>query len=273
MAPNLESWRSNASNGGSYVPYLLASKAQSRDLVLGIGIGISLRGPGDERHHRHLHRRNLHERYPFLNHSSCPRCFPGSQYSRGLSRADAEQVTITKPVTIEGIAASNGALAQIILPIGYTQNATLTDADGNLIAAVAQVYVHNVSGGSVNLSNLQVNGMGFGDDADFFVGIFYEGSSGTINQVITTSQNDNSGSSVTGFGMWIQGGSSKPSVTVENSSMHDFTQCGIYAVGTTTAPDLTVTIKNNNISSVRPRSSPTTRLWRRERIPRSAAMS
>jgi hypothetical protein len=91
--------------------------------------------------------------------------------------------------------------------------------------------------------------MGFGDDADFFVGIFYEGSSGTINQVITTSQNDNSGSSVTGFGMWIQGGSSKPSVTVENSSMHDFTQCGIYAVGTTTAPDLTVTIKNNNISS------------------------
>jgi hypothetical protein len=161
----------------------------------------------------------------------------------------AEQVTITKPVTIEGIAASNGALAQIILPIGYTQNATLTDADGNLIAAVAQVYVHNVSGGSVNLSNLQVNGMGFGDDADFFVGIFYEGSSGTINQVITTSQNDNSGSSVTGFGMWIQGGSSKPSVTVENSSMHDFTQCGIYAVGTTTAPDLTVTIKNNNISS------------------------
>ena len=53
----------------------------------------------------------------------------------------AEQVTITNPVTIEGIAASNGALAQIILPNDYGQNATLTDADGDLIAAVAQVYV------------------------------------------------------------------------------------------------------------------------------------
>jgi len=27
---------------------------------------------GDERRHGHLHRRNLRERYPFLNHSSCP---------------------------------------------------------------------------------------------------------------------------------------------------------------------------------------------------------
>jgi hypothetical protein len=124
-----------------------------------------------------------------------------------------------------------------------------TDADGDLIAAVAQVYVNNVSGGSVNLTNLQVNGMGYGSAADFFVGIFYEGSLGTINQVITSSQNNNSATNVTGFGMWIQGGSSKPSVTVENSSMHDFTQCGLYAVGTTTAPDLTVTIKNNNVSS------------------------
>jgi Right handed beta helix region len=49
--------------------------------------------------------------------------------------------------------------------------------------------------------------------------------------------------------MWILGGSSKPSVTVENSSVHDFTGVGILAVGDTAAPDLNVTIKNNNVSS------------------------
>jgi parallel beta-helix repeat protein len=49
--------------------------------------------------------------------------------------------------------------------------------------------------------------------------------------------------------MWIQGSSSKPSVTVENSSVHDFSGTGIFAVGETEAPDLTLTIKNNNVSS------------------------
>jgi parallel beta-helix repeat protein len=115
-----------------------------------------------------------------------------------------------------------------------------------------------VSGGPVNLTNLAVNGEGFGGvnvDTTFFVGILYQGSSGTINQVITTSQNNNAEANVTGFGMWIQGGSSKPSVTVENSSMHDFTQSAVFAVGTTTASDLTVTIKNNNVSSSAPQTS------------------
>lgn len=108
-----------------------------------------------------------------------------------------------------------------------------------------------MSGGAVNLTNLDVNGMGFGMNSTCLVGIFYEESSGRINQVITSSQTgaDTDATLVSGFGMFIQGGSSKPSVTVENSSIHDFNAGGIYAVGFSKAPDLTVTIENNNIST------------------------
>jgi len=154
----------------------------------------------------------------------------------------AAQVTITKPVTLEGVTAKNGALAQIILPDNYGANATV-DADGDVEPAVAQVYVHNVSGGDVNLTNLDVDGEGFGQNG-FFIGVLYEDSSGTINHVITAQQ---TGTGVAGWGMWIQGGSSKPSVTVENSSLQDAAG-GIFAVGETATPDLTVTIKNNFFS-------------------------
>ena len=98
-------------------------------------------------------------------------CTSGTQFSTIQSALDAspapntvkvcpgqyaEQVTITKPVTVEGITASNGALAQIMPPSGYTTNATV-DFLGTPLPAVAQVYVNNVSGGAVNLTNLDVN--------------------------------------------------------------------------------------------------------------------
>ena len=155
-----------------------------------------------------------------------------------------EQITITKPVTLEGITASNGDLAQIVPPDPTT---VTVNADGDVEAAVAQIYVNNVSGGSVNLTNLDVDGMGFGTNDVLFIGVLYENSSGTINHVITAEQTTNAEAGIAGFGMWIQGGSSKPSVTVENSSLQD-AGAGIFAVGTTTTPDLTVTIKNNFFS-------------------------
>ena len=189
-------------------------------------------------------------------------CKSGTQFSTIQSALDAspvpntvevcpgtyfEQVTISHPVTVEGIAEGNGSLAQIELPSDYTVNATV---NGGADPAIAQVYVNGVSGGSVNLTNLNVNGVGFATNDSTFIGVLYNQSSGTINQVTTSAQNTSGGATtVDGWGMWIQGGSSKPSVTVENSSVHDFTGGGILAVGETTAPDLTVTIKNNVVSS------------------------
>jgi hypothetical protein len=158
----------------------------------------------------------------------------------------AEQLLITKPVTIEGITGSGGNRAQIVLPDDNTANATLNDGGGP-IAAAAQILVTNVSGGAVNLTNLMVNGEGFGITDTLFIGIVYQNSSGTINEVITAFQNGEGATNVPGMGMWIQGGSSKPTVTVENSSIHDFNADGIFVTGTTTATDLTVTIKNNAV--------------------------
>jgi parallel beta-helix repeat protein len=191
-------------------------------------------------------------------------CKSGTQFSTIQSALDAspapntvevcpgtyfEQVAISRPVTLEGIAAGNGSLAQIELPSGYTVNASVI-AGGGSEPAIAQVYVNDVSGGAVNLTNLNVNGVGFGTDDSIFIGVLYNDSSGTINQVTTSAQNTSGGATVVdGWGMWIQGGGSKPSVTVENSSVHDFSGGGILAIGATSAPDLTVTIKNNVVSA------------------------
>jgi hypothetical protein len=189
-------------------------------------------------------------------------CKSGTQFSTIQSALDAspapdtvevcpgkyyEQIAINHPVTLEGIAAGNGALAEIILPDSYAVNATLIDIG---VPATAQIFVHNVSGGDVNLTNLKVSGEGFGLSGTYFVGILYQQSSGTINQVVTIGQNNYSASNVTGFGIYIEAVSSTQSVTVENSAINDFSQSGIFAIGATTTPDLTVTIKNNGLSTV-----------------------
>lgn len=157
----------------------------------------------------------------------------------------AEQITIDHPVTLEGITASNGAQARIVA----APFAISTTVNGGAQAA-AQIFVNHVSGGAVNLTNLQVNGLGngAGGTGDYFIGVLYQDSSGTIKQVITSNQD---GTNVIGFGMWVEGGSSNPMVTVEGCSVHDFTDYGIYSTGTTiTPPNLTLTLKNNVVSSV-----------------------
>jgi Periplasmic copper-binding protein (NosD) len=188
-------------------------------------------------------------------------CKSGTQFSTIQSALDAspapnvvevcpgqyaEQITINHPVTLEGITASNGAQARIVIPPGFAISTTVNGGD----QAAAQIFVNHVSGGAVNVTNLQVNGLGNPEGGTFvyFIGVLYQDSSGTIKQVITSNQD---GTNVIGYGMWAEGGSSNPSVTLENCSVHDFTDYGIYSTGTTIAPpNLTVTIKNNLVSSV-----------------------
>jgi len=159
-----------------------------------------------------------------------------------------EQITITKPVTLEGISEGNAAQARIVTPGGgLTINADVNTGDGVPDPAAVQIYVKNVSG-AVNLTNLEVNGIanGLSGTGSFVIGVLYQQTSGTINHVITSHQN---GQDTTGWGIFLEGGNSKPSVTVENSSLDDFSQGGIWTIGTTAAPNLTATIKNNVISS------------------------
>jgi parallel beta-helix repeat protein len=78
------------------------------------------------------------------------------------------------------------------------------------------------------------------------IGILFQQSSGTINHVITFNQN---GQNTVGWGIFLEGGSSDPSVTVENCSQYNFSQGAIWAIGTTDTPDLTAAIENNVASS------------------------
>jgi len=159
-----------------------------------------------------------------------------------------EQITITKPVTLEGISHGNDTQVRIVTPPGGLKvNASVYTGDNVLDPAAAQIYVKNASG-SVNLANLNVNGIANGQSGSgaLLIGILFQQSSGTINHVITFNQN---GQNTVGWGIFLEGGSSDPSVTVENCSQYNFSQGAIWAIGTTDTPNLRAAIENNVASS------------------------
>jgi Right handed beta helix region len=136
----------------------------------------------------------------------------------------AEQLTIINAVTLEGIATATSAEIRITSPAGgLATNATINGSD----PAAVHVFVKNATG-SVNLTNLTVDSsnnkvMPF----VFLVGVLYQHSPGTVNHVIAVHQQSNE----LGYGIYMEGGSSNPSVTVENCSVHDFDFGGIYVTG------------------------------------------
>jgi hypothetical protein len=76
------------------------------------------------------------------------------------------------------------------------------------------------------------------------VGIYYQNSSGTINRVSTQHQTGG-----VGFGIWIEGGPSNPSVTLENSAIHEFGNVGIQADAAGVGNTVTATIKSNSVNT------------------------
>jgi parallel beta-helix repeat protein len=157
-----------------------------------------------------------------------------------------EQVQITKSLTLEGISSGDTDEAIIAPPLGgLVQNAADDLGDG----IAAQVWVDNVSGGPVNISNLTVDGSGnaVASCLPLIVGIFYQNTAGTVNHVTARNQNGNR----CGVGIEAEGGSASPAVTIENNSIHDADSAGIvtetYASFST--PELTATIKGNYINN------------------------
>jgi hypothetical protein len=153
-----------------------------------------------------------------------------------------EQVEITYGVTLAGISSGNSGQAIIAPPAGgLVVNATVENGS----AAAAQVWVNGASG-PVNISDLTIDATGNGNPTAFIIGVLYQNSAGTVNHITTRYQNTNTG----GIGIWLEGGASNPSVTIENSSIHDFDYLGIAAETAHTAtPELTATIKNNTVVS------------------------
>ncbi len=158
----------------------------------------------------------------------------------------AEQLLITQPVTLTGVSSTTAGITDdgiVIIPPagGLTANATSL-ASGNPIAA--HVWVSNAA--TVNMNNLAVDSIGnnlSGCGAPDVVGILYQNSSGTLNHVVTRNQwigaSESDGGSngcQNGLGIFVQSGNSLTStVTVTNSSVHDYQKNGITGneVGTT----------------------------------------
>ena len=153
----------------------------------------------------------------------------------------AEQVTITLPLTLEGVASGTANQVLITLPsAGLVQNAVSMFGE----SVAAQVLV---DAGPVNITNIAVDGTG-GDMSctAWLAGIFYgSGSSGTVNRVRVSGQID----STCGVGIWAENAnSSGESVTVENSTVYNVDSAGIFA-GSGTTPTLTANLNNNVVNA------------------------
>lgn len=147
-----------------------------------------------------------------------------------------EQVTIKKPVTLQGVASGNSSLVTLVPPSGgLVHNATLLNGS----SAAVQILVENVSG-AVNLTNLVVDSTNNDVGGAAVVGILYMNTPGTINHMITFNVSGGTG----GFGIYLAGGSANPKVTIQNSTF-DHDETGLWLQNNSTSSELTAIIENN----------------------------
>jgi parallel beta-helix repeat protein len=138
-----------------------------------------------------------------------------------------EQVLITKALTLMGISHAGQDAVVISPPVGGMIVNT-TDQRG---AVAAQVLVQNTAG-PVLISNLTVDGKGNKYTADDLRGICYQDASGIVNHVAVRNEipNDIPTGDQSGQGILIETTNSpSASLTVENSSVHNYNKNGIVA--------------------------------------------
>jgi hypothetical protein len=150
-----------------------------------------------------------------------------------------EQVVISQPLSLVGIADSNMDEAIITIPSGGLTTITPSIFGENV---AAQVLVQ--TSGVVDITNITTDGTG-GDQAcvNWLAGIFYaSGSSGTVARVRTRNQID----TTCGVGIWAEnGGNTGEWITIQGSSVHDSDSSGI-VLGATSS--LKVDVRDNFVS-------------------------
>jgi hypothetical protein len=155
-----------------------------------------------------------------------------------------EQISISQSLTLEGIALGDSAQVVVSVPsTGLVVNA-LVNGGANLAPQIL------VISGQVNISNITVDGTGNNLNGSVqMAGIYYTpGSSGVIDHVTTRNQIDSTSPTVQGMGsgIWIENGTGiSETVTIENCSIHDFDNTGIFV----NDADLTAAINGNFINS------------------------
>ncbi len=168
-----------------------------------------------------------------------------------------EQVGIEKNLTLKGITATiagQGAnQAVITAPSGGIVANTTSLSSGYPIAA--QIWVHDAT--AVSISDVVVDGSGNNGltycGAPNLIGIYYQDASGTVNRVVTRNQTSvppNGCQSGAGLGIYVQSGDDAAhptggtsTLTVENSSVHDFQKNGI----TGNEPGTALTVTGNEV--------------------------
>jgi parallel beta-helix repeat protein len=150
----------------------------------------------------------------------------------------AEQVVISKPLTLRGVSYGNADQAVIAMP--STALVTTTSIYFGTVAAQVQV-----TAGPVKISNITVDGTpvvsGCPGNATFAI-LYSSGSSGTVNEVGTRNQNCN------GIGIGAENGSGAPeSVAIENNNIITASYMGIFACSEGSPSTLTVSIKSNYV--------------------------
>jgi hypothetical protein len=156
--------------------------------------------------------------------------------------AYAEQVTITKPLTLVGVTSGTANQVTITVPSAGLVANTMS-MFGESVAA--QVLVEGA--GPVNITNIAVDGTG-GDMSclAWLAGIFYaSGSSGMVNRVRASGQID----STCGVGIWAENANPpNQSVTIQNSTVYNVDSAGIFA-GSGSTPSLTADLNNNVVNA------------------------
>jgi parallel beta-helix repeat protein len=170
-----------------------------------------------------------------------------------------EQVSINKRLTLQGIASGTLNQAVVTAPAGGIVANTFSLATAYPIAA--QIYVHDTAR-AVAISNLTVDGSGNNGltacGVPNLVGIYYQDATGSIRNVVTRNQTSvppNGCAQGTGMGIFVQSGISlmtqaagTSTVTVQNSSVHDFQKNGITGNEVGTA----LTVSSNEVRGLGP---------------------
>jgi hypothetical protein len=161
-----------------------------------------------------------------------------------------EQVTITQPLTLQGIASNNSSRAVITINPNGSLVPNVTSIIGESL--YAQLLVQSVNPvGPVNIIGITVDGTGGPQqgctDASGFAGVFYaSGTTGTVNEVTARNYIDCG----LGAGIWVENGAGPTqSITVENSSVRNMDGPGINDVSDQNPATITATIKGNFVTS------------------------
>jgi hypothetical protein len=154
----------------------------------------------------------------------------------------AEQVEITRPLTLTGVASGNMGAAVVVPP-----PSGLIVPPGGVTTTAPQVFVHDTSG-PVIVSNLTVDGsnsqIASCANPTYVEGVYFLDASGEIENVVAQNQSVVAGGQYCGNGLGLRMTSFAGSavVTLENNTVSHY-DWGIFA----SFPQAKVTIRNNSL--------------------------